>query len=256
MKKILLLLLSVFVLSCGQKEKESEVLIMGTYPMLPPFVYQDPSNTNNIIGFDVEIAKEIAKTRGKKLEIRPMLFHELIPAVQNGEIDMAVSIISVTPERREIINFSIPYYEASQAILIRKDDEESFASISTKEQLGRNKKIATLIGSTGETATRAIADSHNIIEIETYAEGVEEMLAGNADVMVMDAWPAKMLIEEHPELTLASHIAFDVEYYCVAVNKNRREFLASINETISRLVNSGRYIELVDEYITSYTPAQ
>ncbi|MCQ2983152.1 MAG: transporter substrate-binding domain-containing protein [Treponemataceae bacterium] len=90
---------------------------MGTNAAFPPFEYVEGKD---IVGFDIWMAQYIAAKAGAKLEVVDMAFDSLIPALQSGTIDFIVAGMSVTEERQKNVDFSIPYYESEQAIIIRK----------------------------------------------------------------------------------------------------------------------------------------
>lgn len=95
-------------------------LVIGTDPGFKPFEYRQGGK---IVGFDIDLAQEIANDTGRQLVIEEMNFDGLIAALQAGKIDMAVAGMSVTPERSQNVNFSNPYYLASQMIVVRDNDQ-------------------------------------------------------------------------------------------------------------------------------------
>ena len=118
-------------------------LVIGTDPGFKPFEYRQGGK---IVGFDIDLAQEIANDTGRQLVIEEMNFDGLIAALQAGKIDMAVAGMSVTPERSQNVNFSNPYYLASQMIVVRDNDQR----IKIKTDL-TGKKIGVQLGSTGDT---------------------------------------------------------------------------------------------------------
>ncbi len=247
-----ILLISILILSCSKKSNEETILILGTSKIFPPFAYTD--EVKNIpAGFDIELAKEIAKTRGSRLEIIVMDFDKLIEAVATGEVDMALSGMSITEERKNRINFSLSYYEASQVALVRDDDRDSFIDIHSKEALGKNKKIASLSGSTGALVADSIAEAeaHPVVLEKSWDLAIDRLLNEEIDVVILDKAVAKIFTSTHENLFITP-IEFEREHYGVAVAKENRELLASINDTIGKLVNSGQYIYLVEDNINSY----
>ncbi len=248
MKKIfILLLLSVFVFACG--EKESDTLILGTSNIFPPFTYSTATESN--VGFDIEVAKIIARDYGKKLQIVNMEFSQLIPALQKGEIDMAMSSMTITTARGQLVDFSTPYYEASQAVLIQKEHLDEFQSIATKEELGQTKNLAAERDSTGAAAAFAIAGGRYVHE-DTFEMVVAELLNRKVDAVIMDKIISMATATQHDVLTIVPTIRFDPEHYGIAVKKGNHKLLASINKTINELVVSGNYKRLEEEYVNKY----
>lgn len=249
MKKILvLLLMSIFLLACSEK-KESNTLVMGTNPTFPPFEYTGGVRGDKIVGFDVEIAKIIAKNYGKTLVIEDMDFDGLIPALQNGRIDMVISGMTITEERRQNVDFSDSYYEASQVVLIRKDDD-SFADIKTAEELGAQKSLGAQFGTTGSIIASDI--SENVIELKSCELVVMELMNKKVDAAVIDKEPAKAFMSKNENLELLP-IEFEAEYYGIAVKKGNVELLKVINSTINELVRSGEYNRMVEQHINGYS---
>ncbi len=247
MKKILVLLFSMFILSCS-KEKDENILILGTNDMFPPFAYL---NGDEVVGFDIELAKEIAKDIGKTLVIKTMDFDELWDALQDNEIDMAIRAITITDDRNTYLDFSKPYYKTSQAVIIRKDDK-TFNNIHTKEELGQNKTIAVEHASTGSDTAKKIAnDETSIVERNSLEFVLLELISKNVDAVIVDSKTAQSFITEYDNLAIVP-IEFEAEHYGVAVKKGNDELAKSINKTLDRIINSGEYLTLVEENIHAY----
>ena len=95
----------------------ANVLVMGTNATFKPFEYKEG---DKVVGFDVELASEIAKEMGAELKIEDMSFDGLLPALESGQIDLAVAGMSVTEERAKNALFSDSYYVASQQIIVKE----------------------------------------------------------------------------------------------------------------------------------------
>jgi polar amino acid transport system substrate-binding protein len=94
-----------------------KTLKLGTNAAFPPFEYVDGSK---IVGFDITMGQKIAADAGTKLEVVDMAFDSLIPALASGAIDFIAAGMSVTEERQKNVDFSSPYFESEQVIIIRK----------------------------------------------------------------------------------------------------------------------------------------
>ncbi len=105
----------------AEREKTSfgENVVMGTNAEFEPFEYREG---DKIVGYDIEVANEIAKSLSKDLKIEDMNFDSLIPALTSGKVDFVVAGMSVTEERKQNVDFSTEYFNASQVVLIRKTD--------------------------------------------------------------------------------------------------------------------------------------
>lgn len=93
-------------------------LRLGTAAVTEPFSFVDGSN--NVVGFDIELARHVARKLGKKLEVVNMDFGALIPALISGKVDMIAACITITPERAQKVLFSEPYYLGGIAALVRE----------------------------------------------------------------------------------------------------------------------------------------
>lgn len=95
----------------------TQSLKLGTNAAFPPFEYVDGKN---IVGFDISMGQKIAKNAGKILDIVDMAFDSLIPALQSGTIDFIAAGMSVTEERKKNVDFSAPYFQSEQVIIVKK----------------------------------------------------------------------------------------------------------------------------------------
>ena len=163
---------------------DTDVLVMGTNATFKPFEYKDGGQ---VVGFDVELAQAIAKDMGKELKIEDMSFDGLLPALESGQIDMAVAGMSVTSEREKNALFSDPYYQASQRIIVPKNSK-----IANKYQL-EHKKIAVQLGTTGDQAASKIKGAQ-VVQFPAAPNALQELAAGKVDAAVIDDAPAKQYV--------------------------------------------------------------
>ncbi len=252
MKKIfiLFLVLQLLICSCTTEDEENGLLVMGT-SIFPPFVHIDEAS-GEIIGFDIKLAKEIAKDLHKKLKIENMNFEELIHAVQSGKVDMALCAMTITENRKLDVNFSTSYFESSQVMLAKQSDANSFENFSSLEELGKNKNLGAEIASTGAMLAKEIAAEKPIVEIHSLELLLMELISGNVDAIVVDEQTAKAYVSKYDELYILPN-QFETEYYGVAVHKGDDALLQAVNSTIDKLVSSGDYSDMVEKYINSYT---
>ena len=120
----------------------AETLRVVTDPSFVPFEMMD-QETGEMIGFDMEIIREVADRAGFEIDLNTMDFNGIIPALQTGNVDIAIAGITITEEREEIVDFSDPYYDSGLRILVREGNDD----VSEFDDL-EGKKIGTKIGST------------------------------------------------------------------------------------------------------------
>jgi glutamine transport system substrate-binding protein len=120
----------------------AETLKVVTDPSFVPFEMMD-EKTGKMIGFDMEIIREVADRAGFDINLNTMDFNGIIPALQSGNVDIAIAGITITDEREEIVDFSNPYYDSGLRLLVRKGND----SVDEFDDL-EGKKVGTKIGST------------------------------------------------------------------------------------------------------------
>ena len=120
----------------------AETLKVVTDPSFVPFEMMD-TETGEMFGFDMEIIREVADRAGFEIDLNTMDFNGIIPAIQTGNVDIAIAGITITDEREEIVDFSNPYYDSGLRLLVREgnDDIKEFDDLE-------GKKVGTKIGST------------------------------------------------------------------------------------------------------------
>ena len=146
----------------------AETLRVGSETVYPPFEFLD-SNSGKYVGFDIDLIDEVAKRAGFEPQILSMGLDGLIPALMSGSIDVAVSALTITPERAAKVDFTKPYYESGLSIVARKDD----ASIKGVKGL-ENKVLCAEIGSSGSVFMSKIKGA----KIRTFNSAGEAFLQG------------------------------------------------------------------------------
>lgn len=247
MKKILfgtltVLAMAALLAACGKKEA-GKVLVMGTNAEFPPFETRGGANGSEIVGFDVEVAKAIAAKVGLPLKIEDMKFDSLLPALSAGKVDLVLAGMTITDERSQNVDFSTPYYKATQVVLILAGSPIP----QTKEDL-KGVKIAVQLGTTGDGAAVEIAGQDNVRQFTSAMDAVVELMNGKVECVVIDEQPAIQFAKKNPELMLVRP-QFDDEFYGVAVKKGNAELLAKVNEALAEIAADGRYDQFVDRWM-------
>ncbi|MBP1948303.1 basic amino acid ABC transporter substrate-binding protein [Virgibacillus litoralis] len=220
----------------GGKQK----LVVGTDATYAPMEYMD--SDGNIVGIDIDVVDAIAEAAGVEVEYKNIGWEPLFPAVENGEVDFAVSSITITEERKESFDFTDPYYFANQLILTKEDsDIKSYADLEGKE-------VSVQINTTGHVAIQDLLGktSSDIVATETMPLAINEMLNGNADAAVGDNSTVNEYIKNNPdtELTTIEDDSFEKEYYGLMVKKGNTEILELLNEAIQKVKDSGELEEI------------
>ncbi len=172
---------------CAKKET---ILKIGTNAEYPPFEFKEKDEYK---GIDMELAKMVAEKMGMKYEIVDMQFDSLIPSLTQSKLDMSLSAITITEERKQQIDFSIPYFTVSQAIIVKKDSK---LTVATDDDLAKF-KIGVQNGTTGQLwVDENLIKSKKMKEEKfkkypTNIEAITDMLNGNLDMIIIDDSAAK-----------------------------------------------------------------
>ncbi len=240
--KLITALTILFIALTGCTEKKDRI-VMGTNAAFPPFEFIGGESGDEVVGFDAEIAKEIAADLGKELVIEDMEFDTLLTALNADKVDFVIAGMTINPKRAESVDFSEPYYEATQAVIVKKGQD----AIRAIEDL-RDKKISVQLGTTGNDMASKYTTEENITAFNTGFEAVMELKNSRVDCLIIDQQPALSFISKNPELEILS-FDFEPEYYGIAIKKGNRELLDSVNRTLERLQSTGKYDELLSQFM-------
>jgi len=203
---------------------------MVTEAGFAPYEYYDGKD---IVGIDVDIAKEIAKEMGKELEIRDVNFDSILNEIKFGRGDFAAAGLTITEERAEEVDFSIEYTKTKQVIIVHKDSD-----IQTLEDL-HGKKASLQTGSLPDYQVQDDYDDVEIINTATVLASVQDVKDGKADFTATDEIPAKNIVAENPELRILDETLVESSFG-IAVKKGNTEMLDTINKVLKRLKEEGK----------------
>ncbi len=228
--------------------KQKKCLRVGTSPDFPPFEYI--AKNGSIVGFDMDLIKLVAHKAGYScVKIISMDFDALIPALQQGKIDVIAAGMTITPEREKVVAFTIPYWEVDQAVIVSK--KSNFRPKNLKDLAGKTVGVET--GTTAAEYLRKYVKEHKVnIKIKRYTSyvlAVQDLVNGRIDAVMLDVPVAKMFTKKYPVV-----IAFVVktgEKYGFAVRKSDTELLNKLNQALKEIMNSPEWNKLVEKYFGS-----
>ena len=210
-----------------QKIKDAGKLIVGTCTPYEPMEYIDENG--DIVGFDIDVAREIAKALGVKLEIEDMAFDDLLDAVEDGSVDIAIAAITITLERSEQVLFSNAYLNAGQVIIVNETNKD----INSEEDL-ENKIVGVQDGTTSEKEALKYTNSSLVKSYNNYTGALEAILAGEIDAIVID-YPAGVgLIKDTLGLEIVGD-PFTNELYGIAMKKGKSALKTEIDKVIASI---------------------
>lgn len=262
MKKLffmfILLFIGIFLGACGGEKKfnfDDDVLIVGLEAVYPPFNWTETeaSETNHPIdgtnqyvdGYDVQMAKLIAKELDLELKIKKIDWEGLIESLKSGMIDVIIAGMSPTKDRLESISFTDEYYASTHVVLVKEDSKYGNANVFA------DFKDATIVGQRGTTydkLAKQLADKGEgkyQAALDTVPQIVHAINNEMVDATILEEPVAKSIISTNPDL---KYIKLDTEFelsyedkvVSIGVRKNDEELLERLNTALSKISDDTR----------------
>ena len=246
----LFLIISLVLFGCGTNPSNgtnngaggegTKKYVIATDATYAPMEYMD--DKGNIVGTDIDIVNAIAEELDIEVEFKNYGWEPLFSAVQNGEVDFAVSSITITDERKETFDFTEPYFAANQLILVPEDSKvEKFEDL-------KESRVSVQINTTGHEIVKKLLGktSSKIVAPETMPLAISEMINGNADAAIGDNAVILDYKKNNPKVKLKTieDDAFEKEYYGFMIKKGNTELVELLNEGIQKIKDNGRLKEI------------
>ena len=228
---------------------EGKTFVIGTDTTFAPFEFRQGGE---LVGIDMDLLRAIADKQGFNVEIRSLGFNAALQALTSNQVDGVIAGMSITDERKEVYDFSEPYFESGVQMAIDRNNED----ISGYEDL-QGKTVVAKTGSEGETYAKSIADEYGftVQSLDQSATMYESVKAGTA-VAVVDDYPvlAYGIAQGNGLKTVTEKVPGGS--YGFAVNKGQNSaLLAAFNDGLAELQASGEYQQIVDKYLADPTEA-
>lgn len=242
---------SYAVLSGDDKGDGRPTLIVETSPDFAPFDYQVGGE---YAGIDMDIVRAVCDDMGYDVEFRSNTFDSILVSVPQGKCDIGASGFSISAERAESVDFSLPYAEIHQVVVAPADTD-----IETLEDL-RGKTITVQTGTTGADYAATHFDNGNIHFQKSYADVVQELKAGKAHAEIVDSTVGLSQVAMNPDLVVLDIITDSpVEQYGFIFSKDNAELRDAFNASLQRIMDNGLHQQILDYYeengYTSDTPS-
>ncbi|KIL35753.1 amino acid ABC transporter [Cohnella kolymensis] len=226
--------------------KKAGKIVLGTSAEYAPYEFHKMiDGKDQIVGFDIEIAKAIAADMGVELEIKDMQFDNLLTELKLGKIDFVLAGMTPDEDRRKSVDFSKNYYEAKQAVFVRAEDKDKFKTMADLE----GKSIGVQMGSTQEKIAKGIKDA-KVKSLGKTTELVLELKSKKVDALIVELPVAQGYVNKNPDLALTDVVP---EYQdggsAVAVNKGEADLLAEIQNSLDRLMAE----KTIDKWVAEMT---
>ena len=233
------LIIFIMILMCGCNKKDENQLVMVTEAGFAPYEYYE---NGEVVGVDVDIAREIAKYLGKTLVVKDIAFDSIINEVKTGKADFGAAGISYSENRAKNVDFSINYAVSKQVVIVNNN-----SSITNVNEIG-NKKIAVQLGSVADTFVTEKYKNANVVRQKKYLAAIEDLKTGKVDCVVMDELPAKEIVSKNEGIKILDG-SLTNDSYGMVVKKGNKELLDAINVVLQKLKDEGK----IDEFIIKHT---
>lgn len=246
----LFLVLTLFIAACGnkdganEKEKNDKVYKVGVDTTYPPFEFKEGDEYK---GIDIDLINAIANNQGFEIELSPMDFGGIIPAMQANQLDLAIAGMSITDERKKVVDFSTPYFDAGLTVVVKEDN----ASIKSVDDL-KGKKVAVKKGTTGAKYAQDNAEKLGIqvVQFNDSPAMFQEVANGNAAALIED-YPVISYAIAQKDLGLKIvGDRLNGDQYGIAVLKGQnQDLLEKINKGLDELKKDGTYDKIINTYL-------
>lgn len=268
MKKRLLAMMALFALvltagfavGCGDDDDDSDTtaggdsgnleliqdgqLLVGTDTPYPPFEIGTPPD---ISGFDIEVMNGIAESLGLEVTYQDTGFDTIFRDVANGQFDTVAAASTITPERQEKVNFTDPYYETQQNLLVAEGSD-----IATTADLS-GVVVGAQDGTTGETYANEETDASEVRGFPEGPDAVAALVTGQVEAVIIDQSVAVDAVENTPGVEIVEEIPTD-ELYGFAVALDKPNLLAAMNGALADMKEDGTLAEIYQKYFQADPP--
>ena len=236
----ILLLTALFVLglitACAQADDGA--LVVATDATFPPFEYVDES-TKEIVGFDIDLMNAIAEQSGLTINYQNVSWDPLLAGMADCQYDMAISAMTITPERAEVFSFSDPYINAGQIVAVSIDNN---IIGGPTDLVGGT--IGAQIGTTGAMEAETIENS-TVKVYDTYELAFLDLANGQIDAVIADYPTAVAFVNQNADRLKVVGEVFTEESYGIAFCKGNDDLIAQVNAALAELHADGFIEELV-----------
>jgi ABC-type amino acid transport substrate-binding protein len=245
---VLTTIILLFLLSACLKQKtvEPDIIRIGVSGQMPPYSYYD-SKSNQVIGFDVDIANEIARRLNKKCQIHTLEFSRLIPAVISKQIDFGMGSMNIVEARQNVVNFTIPYNYSQGQFVAQKSEKE----IKTIEDI---KTFNIIVGMRNGTVYRTILSKElgfKEDQLKTFPSQRDLSLALQLNMVqvAISDYAAMYHLKEKEGIDLKFIGKAVNKTPCgITVHKNNEKLLQRLNKALTEIVEDGTYDHIAKKW--------
>ncbi len=222
-------------------KQKGEVVVGLSADYAPYEFHAEVDGRDQIVGFDISLAQKIADDMGVKLKIEELGFDALLGALKTGKIDLIISGMSPTEERLKEVDFSDPYLETTQKIIVRKDDLNKFKSVNDFDGV----KVGAQKQTTQEALAKSELKGSDVVSLQKVPDIVLNLTNNKVDAAVLEGPIAEAYVQRDDSLAFAN-VSFsdDHKETAIAMPKNAPELKAAVNKSIKEVKDQ----KLMDKY--------
>ena len=243
-----LLLTAALLVGCRGKDYASTldkildqgVLVLGTEPEFPPFETKNPDG--EYVGFDMDMARELAKDLGVELRIVEMQWSTLPTALGTGKVDLIISGMTATEERAKTRAFTKPYFHTKLCLLVNVD-----SGIEKSEDVD-GKRLVVKLGTTGDIESKTLFPNAEVVKFDAEGTCALEVAQGKADAFLYDRHSIIRHNKVHSKTTRTILKSLSEEPYAMAAQLGDTKFVNRLNEFLDAFRKDGRYARIYEKH--------
>ena len=247
--KKLLCAAGLIALAVGTAQAQNKELVVGSSATYRPFAYETP--TKEIVGYDIDIIKAVAQKAGLQIKIVNTPWTGIFAALNNGDVDLVISGVTINEKRKQSYDFTTPYFEARQLIAVNKD-----SSVKGLKDLA-GKKVAVVTGSTADDiSSREFGKtSPDIRRFESTPVIISELANGGVDAVIGDNGVIAFRTQEHKHLKTVADANFPKEFFGIVVKQGNKALLDKLNAGLAAIKADGIYAKIYKTWFQAEAPA-
>lgn len=235
-----IMLCCLALVACKDKNTNQDVLKVGINAEYPPFEYYEGGN---IVGIDVDLANALGKKLNKKIVFENMKFNALLASLSANKVDVIISGLVITDERKKQFDFSDPYYDNETVIVVKENDN----TIKSADDL-KGKTIGTQVGTVSDNFVTAI-EGATVNRYDSTVLAIMNLKAGKDDVTVIDKAGAIQVLSANDGFKVLDNMNIANLPYGIAINKGNDELLGQINQVLKEMKESGELEAIINKHM-------
>ena len=227
---------------------QAQELVVGSSATYRPFAYESP--TKEIVGYDVDIIKAVAQKAGLKIKIVNTPWTGIFAALNNGDVDLVISGVTINDKRKQSYDFTAPYVEARQLIAVPQS-----SNVKSLQDLS-GKKVGVVTGSTGDDiSSRAFGKTNpDIRRFESTPVVISELANSGLDAAIGDNGVIAFRVQEHKTLKTVSDPSFPKEYFGIVVKQGNKALQDKLNAGLAAIKADGSYATIYKKWFQADAP--